>query len=51
MWNIIMITGKIRDERVTIIEMEVIGLNQHLFNFLAKVLIKITVLILKKIDR
>ena len=28
-----MITGKIRDERVAIIEVEVIGLNQHLFNF------------------
>ena len=29
MWNTIMITGKIRDERVAIIEIEVIGLNQR----------------------
>ena len=29
MWNTIMITGKIRNERVTIIEVEVIGLNQR----------------------
>ena len=29
MWNITMITGKIRNERLAIIEVEVIGLNQR----------------------